>query len=456
SAARETRLTSDPGAAPARGGSFVWPWEGVQWNAAFVGFCVYSVAIITYIAPVGQAGMILALAGLFVGRQRIRFPLPLFFFGCLFLVALATMPASRYPNVVQDEILNLGRIGLIFFVGLNVLAERTRLRFYLFLYLAAFALYPVRGAFFNQFIYDAALLGRIGWNNAFENPNDLAAYLFVPLGVTAGYLYTERHRYLRWAAFAGVALLPVVIFMTQSRGAILALASFGLLVLARQRKRLKLLAVVAVCAALIATLAPSSVWTRLKNLQTATTSGELRDAEDRGSAEQRFEIWKVAAEISKDYPLTGVGLGAYPYEHWRYARNTAQAFKPTARGQRDAHSTYLTILAETGVFGLLAFLAIVLSVYTFAQGARRAVRGVDPARERQIFFVQMAVVALAVAGIFGSWGSAALTYLALAVLYGMSQVALDAALTRSGSPAPLRGSPAPTRASRGVRRLAAP
>ncbi len=416
------RLT--PAAAPSESG-FVWPWKNVKWNLAFIGFCAYSVTVITYIAPIAQVAMIVALLGLAFGSERVRFPAPLIFFAAYYFYAVAMYPTVQWVVIVKEELLQVGRVGLIFLVAVNVLSERTRLRFYIFLYLAAFALYPVRGAIFNQFIYHAAVLGRIAWNNSFENPNDLAALLLAPLGLAAGVLYAERQRYIRWAAMAGVAMISLIVFMTQSRGGILALACFGAWAIARQKRRLRMLPAVAGVVLVVAIFAPDSVWSRLRKTSSATSSGELMKADDSGSAEQRFEIWKVAARISADYPFTGVGLGAYPFHHWRYARSTQEGFKQTARGVRDAHSSYLTTLAETGVPGFIFWVGIFVTAYVGAQRARRVIRGRDPDAERQLFFAQLALIAFGVAAVFGSWNGIPFAYIHVAILYAMSHVALE-------------------------------
>jgi putative inorganic carbon (HCO3(-)) transporter len=425
------RLTPAAGSSSAQ--PFVWPWQGVKWNLAFIGFCAYSVSVITYVAPIGQVAMIVALVGLVLGNQRIRFPAPLIFFAAYYLWAVAMYPTVQWTVVVKEQLLTVGRIVLIFLVAINVLTERTRLRFYIFLYLAAFALYPVRGALFNQFLYHAAELGRIAWNNMFANPNDLAALLLGPLGLAAGLLYTERHKYIRWAALSGVALITLIVFMTQSRGGILALAAFGAWVIARQKRRLRMLPALIGVLALVAIFAPDSVWTRLRNLGSATSSGQLVEADDQGSAEQRLEIWKVAARISGDYPFTGVGLGAYQYHHWAYARSTEEAFKRTSRGLRDAHSSYLTALAESGILGLILWVGIFVTAYMFAQRARRVIRQSDPDTERQIFFAQVALMAFGVAAIFGSWNAIPFPYINVAILYAMSYVALDAHRARQAA-----------------------
>ncbi len=397
----------------------------MKWNLAFIGFCGYSIAVITYIAPIGQASMIVALLGLIFGRARVRFAAPLICFIAYYLYALAMSPTSVWFPIVKEELISIGRIGLIFLVAMNVLTERSRLRFYVFLTLAAYGLYPVRGAIFNQFIYHAAELGRIAWNGMFANPNDLAALLLFPLGLTVGMLYAERSKVFRYASLAGIGLISLIVFMTQSRGAILALAFFGAWTLARQKRRMRMLPALLGVVLVVVMFAPNDVWSRMKKIGSATSSGQLQEADDQGSAEQRFEIWKVAATIARDYPLTGVGLGAYSYMHWRYANLKAEGFKMTARGKRDAHSSYFTALVETGVPGFIFWLGIFVTSMRAASRVRKTIRHTDPDGERQLFFAQLGLLSFAVAGIFGSWNHTPYTYMNVAILYCMAVLALE-------------------------------
>ena len=431
------RLTREPvvSAAPS---TFTWPWQNVKWNLAFIGFCGYSVAVITYIAPIGRASMIVALLGLIFGQERIRFPAPLVCFICYYLFAAATAPGSEWFVVVKDELVNIGIIGLIFLVAMNVLTERSRWRFYLFLTLATYGMYPVRGAIFNQFIYHAAELGRIAWNGMFANPNDLIALLLFPLGLAVGVLYAERQKYVRYAALAGIALISLIAFMTQSRGGILALGFFGAWTLARQKRRARMLPAVLGIVAVVVLFAPSDVWDRLKKIGSATSSGELIEADDQGSAEQRFEIWKVAAAISRDHPITGIGLGAYSYMHWRYVQRNLEGFKRTAQGKRDAHSSYLTALAETGIIGFAFWIGIFLTTMRTVLRARRTIKQTDPDGEKQLFFAQLGMMAFGVAGIFGSWNHTPYTYINVAILYCMAVLALETHRARLASPQVVR------------------
>jgi O-antigen ligase len=61
-----------------------------------------------------------------------------------------------------------------------------------------------------------------------------------------------------------------------------------------------------------------------------------------------------------DNPILGVGLGNYNQKYQEYSRNLGLDFRSTAR---SAHSLYLEILAERGLFGVASF--FVLLYYTF-------------------------------------------------------------------------------------------
>jgi len=79
----------------------------------------------------------------------------------------------------------------------------------------------------------------------------------------------------------------------------------------------------------------------------------------------RMKIWDITEKMIKDYPLQGVGAGNWkinaPYYYPGYQLNKDQLnwLRP--------HNDYLWVLAEKGVFGLLAFLGIfaIAFIYLF-------------------------------------------------------------------------------------------
>jgi len=399
-----------------------WPWQGVNWNLSYVAFLVYCAVIITYVAPVAQAAMIVALIALPFSGVPIRFPIPFLLFTAYVVVAFLSTVSTPYPDVASLEIQKLFKTWAIVFVAIQVLSDRSRLRFFFFWILGLNGLWPVRGAVFNHFVHHADVQGRIAWNNAYANPNDLAALLLLPLGLAASVLFIERTKLIRFSAVLGCTLIPLVIFLTQSRGAILSLALFVIAIVIRQKNRLRLIVMLAGAGVVVGFFAPKSVWSRLGSLVTATQSGDLKAADDQGSARQRYELWRVARRIAIENPITGVGYGTYERAHLEYARRPE--FDKTARGPRAAHNMYLTVAAETGFLGLVVWSLMVISVLALAARARKLLKGTRPTRERELFYVTMAFYAYLLAGVFGSYEAIVNTYLHMMIIWALADLAI--------------------------------
>ena len=400
------------------------PWQGVSWSLALVGLLAYMWTIITYRIQLGQPGMIVALIG--VGIMSASFRFPAFMSAMLAFLAWCALGyfMSPWPGVVADGLEVLGKLFLIALVIVNVLRDRRTQRFFMFVFLAAFAMYPVRGAIFN-YLGGYTVFGRAIWNYAYANPNDLAAFTLLALGVTAALYVREPKGWPKLAALVGLALLPLVILLTQSRGGLLALAVFGLGALSLQpkRKRWRAAGGVLLIALIAAPLAPDSVWERMSGLRNATDTGNLRDVDKEGSAEQRFEFWKIASTVIRENPVAGVGLNAYPEAN--AVTSLRAEFKPMARGKRDAHSTYLTVAAETGFVGLALFAGIFVLVMAGANRTRRRARDLLPNSAQQLTYLQLGLLAFFIAGIFGSFALLSFLYISAAVLWAITHTVRD-------------------------------
>jgi O-antigen ligase len=213
-----------------------------------------------------------------------------------------------------------------------------------------------------------------------------------------------------------------MMFFTQSRGALVALILGTLVALIGQKKRLRFLLVLSGLAGIVVVSAPDSVWSRIGGLRNiGTSAAELQQVDPEGSAMQRYELWKVAMEVYRTNPITGVGIGAYKLVHREIAPQSQ--FATYARGSRDTHSTYLNVLAETGIVGIVTFLSVFVAAIVRAERARRRVRVVNPGRERQIFFLELGLLGLGLSAIFGTYVLIPFTYLFPITLYALAGVA---------------------------------
>jgi hypothetical protein len=88
-------------------------------------------------------------------------------------------------------------------------------------------MYPIRGTIFSFFLYHGDVQGRAAWNYIYANPNDLAGLCLLQLSMALGMLASREARVGALGMKFAVALLVLIIILTQSRGAVIALDGFG-------------------------------------------------------------------------------------------------------------------------------------------------------------------------------------------------------------------------------------
>jgi O-antigen ligase len=76
---------------------------------------------------------------------------------------------------------------------------------------------------------------------------------------------------------------------------------------------------------------------------------------------ERINRWKCALRMYADRPVTGFGPGSYQFVYYRYQFRKDMTRISTVHGEKgNAHSEYLGHMAETGLPGLILFLATLL------------------------------------------------------------------------------------------------
>ena len=397
-----------------------WPWQGVQWTLTYVGFLGYIFAITTYRLPIGDVSIVLALIGLLTMKEPIRVPGLLKGLGVFLLWGLVGYSMTNYPALVYARLDAMVKLWLIALVAANALRTRAQVRFFLFFWLGCFAMYPVRGALFNFYLYRSTLMGRALWNYIFSNPNDLAAYCILQLSMAYGLYVLEAKGPVRLATRMGLVVLPMVILLTKSRGAFLGFAGFLLFVLWGHKRRGQAIGITVVVAALLIFVAPSGVLDRVVALRNIQTTGDVAAADQEGSAEQRYEIWRVARSIIRENPVVGIGLGAYPREHLLAAQRPQ--FKATARGYRDTHSTYLNVAAETGLVGLLIFMASYLFTFVSVDKTRRKLKKLRPATAQTLYALEIGAFGFFIAALFASAAHVSFLVLHVVTLWSIAEL----------------------------------
>jgi putative inorganic carbon (hco3(-)) transporter len=165
--------------------------------------------------------------------------------------------------------------------------------------------------------------GRIQAVGIFADPNDLAMVMNTVLPLTILLLTQSRSALVRVYYFVFTCVFVYSIWLTESRGGLLALGAMAILVCYRKFGK-----VVGVPAGVLVMGALLVLGPRMNTIST-------EDASSYG----RLEAWSLAMDLFKSSPLFGIGYAHFMDYHFR-----------------TAHNSYLLCAAELGFFGLLPWL----------------------------------------------------------------------------------------------------
>jgi putative inorganic carbon (hco3(-)) transporter len=190
--------------------------------------------------------------------------------------------------------------------------------------------------------------------------NYYALVLVIAAPLAVDRLLHERSRAIRAAVAGGLACIVAAIVFTYSRGGVVALAAVAVpsaLCWLPRRQVFRGLAAACVAGLGVAALAaPTDFGQRLAAL--GQVAGLVRgDVPSDSALRGRMSEMASAALMFADHPVIGVGYGNYEGYYHRYARTLALDGR---REERQAHSLYLEVAAETGILGVAAF-AILLA-----------------------------------------------------------------------------------------------
>ncbi|MEQ1729610.1 MAG: O-antigen ligase family protein [Vicinamibacterales bacterium] len=277
-------------------------------------------------------------------------------------VILLTVPFSTWPGgafgLFTDSYLKLL---VIFVLMMNTLTTPRRIEQITWLivlccgYIAARSVFDyARGL---NLVEGNRLAGPVG--GIFGNPNDLAMNMvtFLPAAMVVA-LSRRFSMSKRMLASVAAALMLATVVFTKSRGSFLGLGVM-LLALALLGKKVRPgFGTIAVVAVLCATpFMPTTFWERMSSI--------IDDKKDKqeftGTREARWTVMKEGLRTFADYPLTGIGAGQF------------QNYNPPGRKEawKETHNAPIQVAAETGIFGLMAFLFLVVRAWLGARTTRR-------------------------------------------------------------------------------------
>jgi O-antigen ligase len=229
------------------------------------------------------------------------------------------------------------------------------------------------------------------------DPNDLAMTLALALPMAWYLSMTYQRPLLRWLCRAYLPIGVLAIGLTGSRGGLL-VTIVALMIVPLTMDRLtpgRLVTAVAILVGSVALAAAYIPHTIVERLSTTTT--EVEDVRFGG----RFKYWVAGVHAFAQRPLTGYGSGSF-----------VVAIRPEMGTLSNvAHNTYLSVLVEQGIIGLVLYLMMFVAVY---QSIFRL-----PKLERRFALILLATLAIAILSL--TWEDRKPVWFILAALLGLSQ-----------------------------------
>jgi len=263
----------------------------------------------------------------------------------LILWMLLSIAWAEEPPIGSDLFFAWLIAGLIMLVIPTVLTDRLYLR----LAVAAFVVGAVASVALGLLggaveTAEGRVVGGIG------DANVLAAGIMPAILLAVALAVGARRVIVGATALIAVVVLAMGLVATASRGGFVAalVGAVAVLVLAKRHRAWAV-------AFLLCTIGAIAAWFSV-DAEAWQRVSDLRE----GSGTGRVELWNVAWQMWQNNPLVGVGLEAFRDNASAYVRAIGpleySAF--LTEQPKVVHNTYLELLAETGVVGLLLYVGV--------------------------------------------------------------------------------------------------
>lgn len=269
----------------------------------------------------------------------------------LFIIAnlLSVIFSSNIKLSLQAFIFKLLEYILLFLIVRSVINSRLRYRIIIWVILCSAIFIGCDGIFqiiakHDFFRHRGLFQGRA--TASFINPNDLGSYLITVAPLPLALFYAFHSKKIKSCLIFASLIIISVLILTFSKGAIFSfLPALIFLGLFTQKRYALIVTLVIIFLVLVIPF--------FLHIPSLGLMARLSTFFSDGGAIDRKFLWMAAARMFLAKPMFGVGLGTFMANYHNFW------IKPTVE-IAYTHNCYLQTLAETGIFGLLSFISILL------------------------------------------------------------------------------------------------
>ena len=359
-------------------GVLLWTWLSLMSPHRYA----YGFA---YDAPVAAVAAVTTLLGLLMTRERyspFRAAPPVWLLLLTIWITLSWAfgidPSGDYP--MWDKVI---KINVMVLVSIALLHSRQHILAFVWVVTGSLAILGMKGGLFT--LLSGGEYRVYGPPDSFVEENNsfsLALIMTIPL-----LRFLQQQLPVGWrrhALTAAMLLCAAAALGSYSRGGFIAIAAMTLVLWWRGKSRLKSGLVLTVVAVSLLAFMPAQWTERMSTINNYQTDD---------SVQGRFDAWRNAWAVAKDYPL-GAGLNPNRQDFFNRYSSGTQA--------RAAHSIYFQILGNHGFVGLFLYLGLFGSAFLLAGRLRRQARTVPQAQwcEQLAAMCQVSLVGYFVGGAF--------------------------------------------------------
>jgi putative inorganic carbon (hco3(-)) transporter len=258
-----------------------------------------------------------------------------------------------------------------------------------------------------------------------EDPNFYAQVLMMILPFATYRVIDEKEKLPRLIALICAGLIVLAVVFTYSRGAFVMMLVVTFFIIQERRMNIyKIGALGVIILTLITPILPAGYLDRIATI--TGTSEMAKRGQTEASFQGRNSEMLIAVEMFLDHSLIGVGYASYDKNYQAYSRKLGMDNRTE---ERETHSLYLEVAAETGILGIGAFCFLYYAIFMSLHRARKQLLRINrPDLVSWVWGLQFGLISYLLTSVFLHDGY--VRYLRLSIALAVSATAMVESLVR--------------------------